>query len=313
METEVQKTTEVTSTTVRSDNQNRLIPNALAIIAFIIVAFIVLWGLFNIASLGAPWLSSLFSRSNMIQVSAPTQAPSDSAFAVSWKYATTEKGMYAFLYPCRDSLRIETASASGVMNTIPCGAAYTIASTNNTLMLVPRLASSTPQSIPLTILFIPSATSSKQAQGSASVTIRARAAASSTPGVVGTTPPVSKPVRPVPSGPSDLSVQIISVVSDGIGGAIATFDISNIGQGSTGTYYFTAQLPTVDGYLYSSPAQSSLAPGDHIVNTLRFSQAVSGLFSVVADPTNTGRESNTSNNYASYQVSLPSYPQQYQY
>ena len=115
-------------------------------------------------------------------------------------------------------------------------------------------------------------------------------------------------------GPGGLWVQILSVVPDGAGGGIATFDIGNDGLSSTGVYSFTAQLPMTDGRLYQSPTQSSLAPGDHVVNTLRFSQATSGIFSVVVD-SGTKNEARTDNNYASQTVSMPyippSYPQQY--
>ena len=50
-----------------------------------------------------------------------------------------------------------------------------------------------------------------------------------------------------------------------------------------------------------------------MVNTLRFSQAVSGLFSVVVDSAGAGNESQTYNNYAAQQVSMPYVPPQQQY
>ena len=109
-------------------------------------------------------------------------------------------------------------------------------------------------------------------------------------------------------------MRIISVTTDGTGGGVATFDIANVGGTSSGTYYFTAQLPTMSGYTYSSPAQSSLAPSAHVVSTLRFSQAVSGVFSVSI----TTADANSGNNYASqtmsgsYNYNQP-YPYQSQY
>ena len=95
----------------------------------------------------------------------------------------------------------------------------------------------------------------------------------------------------------------------------ATFDIANVGGSSSGSYYFTAYLPTIQGYNYTSPRQASLAPGAHIVNTLRFTQANGGSFSVSVDPSNAVRESNERNNYASQPVGgsayLPNYGPQY--
>jgi len=218
------------------------------------------------------------------------------------------------LYPCKDVLHFQASGATGALSNIPCGAAFTVAATNNSLMLTPQLSGAASTTLPLSIVFIPSATTSPQVQGSATVVVNPVTIAPIVIRAATTTPstPVvpNKPTSPVATGPTDLSVQITSVIPDGAGGAIATFDIGNVGLSSTGSYTFTAQLPTENGYLYNSPLQSSLAPGDHIVNTLRFSQAVSGIFSVVVDPASTQNESNTGNNYASQQVSMPYVPQQ---
>ena len=99
--------------------------------------------------------------------------------------------------------------------------------------------------------------------------------------------------------------------------AAVQFDIANVGGSPTGTWTFTAQLPTLSGYTYNSPAQISLAPGDHIVNTLRFTQAAQGIIQVIADPTNVISEVNEMNNTASESMSVyynNTYPTQtYQY
>src|SRR3989344_1102770 len=149
-----------------------LVSNPLAIVGFIIVIVIVLWGLFNIATLGAPWLSSLFGRgSDSIQVTVPATVVSGTPFAITWKYSTSEKGTYAFLYQCKDVVRFRSADAAGAQNAIPCGAAYTVAAANNTLTVTPLLSGTASTSVPLSIVFIPSATTSKQVQGSATVIV----------------------------------------------------------------------------------------------------------------------------------------------
>ena len=296
-----------------------LVSNTLAIVGFIIVIVIVLWGLFNIATLGAPWLSSLFGGgSDSIKVTAPAAVTSGKPFAITWKYSTSEQGTYAFLYQCKDVVHFRS-DATGAPVAIPCGAAYTLATTNNTLTLTPLLSGTASTSVPVSIVFIPGATTSKQVQGSATITVGPAVAtppvvtppATSTPPVQPPTPtpPVVNP--PAPAGPADLSVQILSVVPDGAGGGIATFDIGNDGLSSTGAYSFTAQLPMSDGRLYQSPTQSSLAPGDHVVNTLRFSQAISGIFTVVVHA-GTKNEARTDNNYAAREVSMPYIPPTYQ-
>jgi hypothetical protein len=77
--------------------------------------------------------------------------------------------------------------------------------------------------------------------------------------------------------------------------AAAQFDIANIGGSRSDVYYFSANIPTMGGYVYNSPAQAPLAPGDHVVNTLRWtlSQPV-GTFTVALSGDN-----NTANDYAS--------------
>lgn len=295
---------EVTETSVHTHDEAKpsLVSNTIAIIGFVIVIVIILWGLFHIASLGSPWLTSLFNKAPAtLRVEAPANVTSGTPFALRWNYTTTEKGTYAFLYPCKEGLRFQASGTSGALSSIPCGAAFTVSSTNNTVMLVPHLSGTTSMTLPLTIVFIPSTTSSTQVQGSASVTVNPGAAPSGTP--------TSTPAQPKPvvhaSGPTDLEVRIISISPDGAGGAVAVFDIGNVGLSSSGSYSFSAQLPTADSQLYQSPAQYSLAPGDHMVNTLRFSQAVSGVFSVVVDASKA--ESTTANNYASQSVSMPYY------
>lgn len=150
-----------------------------------------------------------------------------------------------------------------------------------------------------------------------------------TPIATSTTPkPVTKPIEKpkAPAGPADLSVAItrVGVIDSGSGMfvdryptspydmAAVEFEIANIGKSASGTYTFEAFLPTQSNYLYTSPVQTSLAPGDHITNTLRFTQTISGAFTVVVDPTHATKDSDTGNNIASINISLP-YPQPYSY
>ncbi|MBM3261016.1 hypothetical protein FJY93_01215 [Candidatus Kaiserbacteria bacterium] len=123
-----------------------------------------------------------------------------------------------------------------------------------------------------------------------------------------------KPSAPVRSASApDLTVFILAIgVIDPMTGVFvnrppsspadivaAQFDIVNRGGSSTGAWYFSALLPTVyGGYPYLSPVQEPLGPGDHVVNTLRFSPIISGggVFSVVVDSEGMVRESNETNN-----------------
>lgn len=276
--------------------------NVLAIAGIIILVIIVLWGIVHIFSLSGGWFSSLFggSRNAAIQVTVPSQANSGEPLAVSWKYSPSVKGNYALLYPCATGLSFTLYSGAQ----IPCGGAYTLGLATSSVTIFPLSIATTSVRVPLTILYIPSSTSttaSVPAQGSASTVIN--------PARVVVTPVAEpkKPATPVytppaTSGPADLAVTILSLNSDSWGNATVTFDIGNAGGSPSGTYYFSAQLPTTQPYSYSSPAQAPLAPGSHIVNTLNFTSATPGTFTVSVT---SGNDSNASNNYASQYLSSP--------
>lgn len=284
-----------------------LISNILAISGFIILIVVVIWGLVNLASLSRGWFSAFFGEESAIEVSAPEVANSGSPFTLSWEYEEPAEGIYTFLYPCHSGLQFRTPGPVGGVNSIPCGAAFTVASENNELALTPILERDEALDVPLSIIFMPSATGT-QAQGSATVNISPASSPAPTPPSATPAPqpnpspsPATPSPAPAPSTPADLSVRIISVSVDPGGNGIATFDITNVGGRSSGTYYFTAQLPVVSGQTYSSPAQSSLSAGSYIRNTLRFSGAVGGTFSV----TITTPDANGANNYAAQGVNAP--------
>jgi hypothetical protein len=274
-----------------------LLYNVLATGGLIVVLIVVIWGLFHLATLLSPWLSSVFKSSPVpaaLHVSAPASAVSGTPISVSWTYSTSAKGSYAFLYACNDSLRFDTAGAQGKTNTIPCGAAFTV--TGTSLTVTPSLSGTKALQEPLTVIFVPQ--SGPQVQGSATITINPRA--QQTPA-----PVVQSPAVVAHTGPADLSVQILSATVDPNGLATIVFDISNNGAGDSGGYTFQAYLPTRTTYTYYSPAQVSLSPGSHIVSTLRFTQAAPGAISIIVDPSNNVSDSNRTNNYAAQNLSMP--------
>lgn len=308
--------------------QAGLLSNILAIVGFIILIVVVIWGLVHLAGISRTWFSSLFGGTSSIEVTAPESAVSGTPFTVSWSYDEPTEGTYALLYQCQGGLRLQTPGVvSGSMNGIPCGAAFTIANAEDELSITPLLNGSEALDVPVSIIFMPSATSTssgeatEQAQGSATVRIEPVESATPTPTPTPVPTPVPTPIpapiptpipTPTPSQaprtPADLSVRIISVTTDGYGNGVATFDIANVGGSSSGTYYFTANLPTQTGYTYVSPAQGPLAPGSHVVSTLNFTQAAVGAFSVSI----TTPDSYSGNNYASQSVS-PTYYNQFNY
>jgi len=281
-----------------------------AIVGFIVVIIIVIWGLIHLASLLSPWFSSKYNAkpAATLQVQAPADVTDGVTFNLTWKYSASVSGLYSFIYPCGQSLTFATANSQGAVNSIPCGAAFSV--NGNAISLTPVLSASTTVSAPLTIVFTPA--SGTGVQASATTIVHPGVAPAPAPA-----PSVTKKPAPVAaSGPADLAVTMISSIVDQNGWATVVFDIANNGSGSSGAYSFQVYLPTRSGYTYYSPVQSSLAPGSHIVNTLRFTQGIPGTVSVIVDPSNAVNDSYRANNYGSQNLSMPygynSQPQ-YQY
>src|SRR3990167_5079959 len=314
-----QKTlTHSSHTVIQEEPKASFFSNIIAIIGFIILVTIVIWGLVNLAGISREWFASLFGakKAAAIEVSAPATTTSGTPFTVSWKYNEPAKGTYAFLYQCRVGLQFKTSDEAGFSNDIPCGAAFTVAGTDKKFSVTPLLMGDSAVAVPLSIIFMPSSTSTPQAQGSATTTVIPAdipVAPTPTPEPAPQPTPAPEPVpAPTPqpvSTPADLSVRITSVSTDAAGPPAVSFDIANVGGTSSGTYSFTANLPTQSGYTYASPTQASLAPSAHILNTLRFTQAQSGVVSISLNAS----DANKSNNYASQSVSAPYQYNNYNY
>ncbi len=309
-----------------------VVANVLAIVGFIILIIIVIWGLLHIISLSSPWFKGIFGTNDpKIVVTAPATVQANVPFTLSWKYGTSNRGTYAVLYQCAQGLKIQIEG-----NAVPCGAAYTLGNATATATMLPTLTGTSSVQTGVSVLFIPSAagTTGPEASGNASIRVVSGSGVQNPPVVVTpkptptptpTTPkPTPTPVTPKPVTPADLSVRIIAVgVIDPYTGAFVArapyspsdisavqFDIQNVGGSPSGSYTFQAQIPTSQPYTFSSQVQPSLGAGDHVVNTLRFSPAMNGTFSVQVH----ANDSRTSNNYASQWVTgaaQPGYPYQY--
>ena len=113
-----------------------VVANILAIVGFIILIIIVIWGLLHIISLSSPWFSGMFSGKNKteITVTAPAEVAANSPFVVSWKHSSSNRGTYAILYQCAEGLKMAIDG-----NAVPCGAAYTLGNATGTASILPTL------------------------------------------------------------------------------------------------------------------------------------------------------------------------------
>jgi hypothetical protein len=83
------------------------------------------------------------------------------------------------------------------------------------------------------------------------------------------------------------------------------FTIKNVGTNYSGTWTFTASIPTYPAFTFTSQPQQSLAPGDSIDYTLGFNQATQGTNQVIKVTIAPGTaDSNASNNSATAAVNV---------
>lgn len=310
-----------------------LLANILAVAGFIILVVVIIWGAYHLLRLTGSGVSSLFGRfgssNTEIAVTIPRElVQPGTGFPISWKFTPKETGSYAFLYQCKTGFRFDVTSPSGKATAVPCGSAFTVG-TSTSLTLTP-VSSTSSIDVPVSIVFIPAATSTTvRPQGTGTV----RVAAASTGTATVTTPNTStattpRPVQPVIKSKADLSVRILAVgvINPATGAfesrypsgpndiAAVQFDIANNGGTATGAWYFSVNLPIQGTYAYVSPIQSSLTPGSHVVNTLRFKpvQSGGGTISVNVDSTYAVSESNESNNSAAMYIASSAWTGSYQ-
>lgn len=318
--------TEIHTTATRTETVHKPAPkramsvaNILAIIGFIILLVIVIWGLIHLARLSSPWFASLFDSDNSaIVVTAPADATNGKAVQINWKHEAEVEGMYAFMYQCTQGVQFKVTAPDETLLTIPCGAAFSAGPLAKTITVLPTLSGTTTATANISIVFIPREQNpDEHARGNAAIKITNGSTVEPEP-TTPTTPRPTTPTNPRPTnppaqtGPANLRVVITSISTDASGMTTATFDIANVGGSTSGTYYFNATLPTSPMQTYASQPQNPLGVGSHIVNTLRFAPTTSGTFSVTV----TG-DSSPANNSASQFVNAPtqyySAPYQQQY
>jgi hypothetical protein len=301
-----------------------LLGDILAIITLIILALILIWGALHLFSLVRGWISSSIGGQKQetgITVTAPKEVRSGETFSVSWKNNSGQQGDYAFVYQCKSGLAFKTAFATGTQQQIPCGVAYRLPQAEGAVLrLTPSLTSAASTTVPFSILLATgTSTPTVLAQAGSAVTVLPGAVSYETDtyaasGQTGT-------YDATQNSPPDLAVSIVGVgyidpVTDQfIVGAPTSpaalsavqFDIVNRGSGSSGVWSFGAKLPTETRYPYRSPEQAPLGPGDHVLNTLRFSGTAlnGGEFSVTAS---SPRDLNTRNDTARVFVPGNAYP-----
>jgi len=324
-----------------SENENgkrNKLTSILAIVGFIVIIAIGIWGAVNAIRLAPQMFSTLaspFSRvSDEIDIQVPSSSiNSNTPFELTWKHDGKD-GVYAFSYRCRPGLQFQAPQPDGTYLPINCESPYNIQSNENTLRLIPISKINRFLDVPFVIAYINS-DGEIAAEGSQMITV-VNSSESESPDTVSmgnlddnssqtpTTPRAPTPITPNPATPTspanlpDLSVRILGVGSinpntrtfvpasilSAVNIGAVRFEIINNGTKASGVWGFSANLPTNPPFKYTSERQRSLNPGDRIEYTIQFDQLVRGTntFIIHADPTNSVDELSKANNIATQAI-----------
>ncbi len=303
--------------------------NIATIVVFIIIITIGLWGAISAVRLAPKIFSSIsstFAGTSGIEVSVPTaEVKSGEVFTLSWKDSAHTNGVYIITYTCTPNVDLQITSNGSSANPLPCGTTFAVPTTETSLHLIPILKSGDRASVPISIVYIDN-DGKQQTQGNATLAVVKGApvvAATTTPKTPVATKPAPKPSTgvapaPKPVGTPDLSLRLVAIgvidprtgafIQKNVFGSYETvslkFDVANRGSGNTGSWSFTADLPTNTSQPYQSLMQNPLGPGDHIEFTLNFNAPVSGSVVIHVDPTNAVSESNEGNNTLYQSISV---------
>jgi len=307
---------------------------------FIVVGLIILLGLGiflplkfvpSAVSSVAATLRSLFISAEKFDVRTnKTSVVGGEDFTITWN-GGSEDGQYILQYDCAGGVEFERATS--VRERIVCGVPFYFTSANESITLHPIAQGSTPTDVSLRFSYKKSQNDSLKEMGKISIRVN-------TPPTSGNvtppqaTPPLETPSNQASTTPSQNSTTreqsskpdlLIGFLGKGVINPITNqfvakeplnnnerpairFQVINAGSARTGSWRFTALLPTlktVDS-LYTSPAQTSLASGDGIEFILGFDEPKTGLVNIIIsiDPLNAVQEESENNNTLSVPIQI---------
>lgn len=300
----------------QQETRRKRIHDILAIIALIVVVAVALWGIIGLVRMIPEGFFSIFTspftRDAEIVLTVDETITSGTSTTIAWEHPNREDGQYTFTYTCRDGVHFEVPREDGTQRTIACDTPQTIPArgiSNMTLRLTPVLVGHERAEVPI-ILSYTDDVGDRDAQATATLTIVGGSV--SEPPDDDTDTGTTTPPTGTPSGPADLVIRVLEVgvldphtrlfsprhtiTSSDI--AAVRFEVRNAGGSRTGTWYFTAELPTKPAHQYTSPRQQGLGPGDRIEYTLSFDQLRRGsqTLTVTADAGNEVPERSDANN-----------------
>ncbi len=279
---------------------------------------------------------------DIVAVLSAQTVSSGEPLSIQFAHRGDDEGVLSFSYACTDDLHFEVAGSK-----IACNEPYSIDLSATSLTVTP-VSTAVSVAVPLAITYTNADGESVRDAHTLTVTndettipvseVETDVSTTTTSHTSTNAPREPEPVVGVPAptgyssqisyvasnpyGTPDLQVAILAVGEINAYGAFeakgyvhpyargaAKFRVTNLGDKNSGTWYFSAVLPTQGGYLYNSEPQVSLAPGSSIDVFITFDQMIPGTrsFNVHVDPYNAIYERNEYNNIAGQPITVLGY------
>lgn len=251
-------------------------------------------------------IKSPFGNNDITIEANDTELYSGQKTIVFWDHEPEEFGTYDVKYPCIDDLEV-IINTNNTEKKLLCNIPYKLNSSINSIEIIPTLNKKNALvNLPLSVKFTTESGNTLD-EGSINFTVKNKSEQSEEDdsteisseiinsesrenSVTQTQTTSFSNLNYYSPGKPDLIITNLMAISN----EVVSFQVSNIGSGNTGNWFFNYIRP--DGKIEFSPLQVSLRPAETILYTLNFNGIPSGSVLVNLDPSNIVAEINEKNN-----------------
>lgn len=263
----------------------------IAILGLIAILLLGAWGIIQLAfnlpgifsSVGSS-ISGMFRTASSTQavkesmtVTAPQSITNEQPFTLTWRH-TLSGGQYGYTvsYSCVDGISMKAPLPTGSYQAVECGKPFNFTNATQKMTLIPTVTANDAR-VTFTVSAVKLSNKQVSVSGTASANAKTKEVTTATKTTTSTTGATYYGSGRTSNlyGYPDLVVQINSInsLSSSFGRTAVVFTIQNAGTNvALAGWTFDAFLPVNNGFLYSSPLQQPLYPGDRIVYTLTFDE-----------------------------------------
>lgn len=285
---------------------------SLAVIGFIAILSLGLWGTVQVVRLTPAIFSSLAAvtttlssvfipRSEEVVINTPDSLIlTDNVFELTWSHRNKPNdATYTFSYECKEGFSFALSNEGDIYEAIPCGTLFPFASENNVLRLLPLLENSRLAEVLITLSSVNEKGDTTASHQLSLTIVNEFSSEDGQPAQTGTQsaslragertdeifPITDSRTTSNQGGEPDLSVRITGVgIINNENVFVPTnslrvnergavrFEVRNVGTKTSDNWAFNAVLPTFPMHIFHSTSQQALAPGERIEFTLGFDQ-----------------------------------------